>query len=121
MFEKATRMKLRFKVGNGNATVEDLWDLSLTALDGVAKELYKEVKDEEISFIKKTRKKVVPSLKLDIVKHIIEVRLGEEKKAEEAAIARDKKQQILAILEEKENDSLKSASTKDLKKMLKDL
>lgn len=33
MYKQASKMKLRFATSKGNLSVEDLWDLSLPALD----------------------------------------------------------------------------------------
>ena len=83
MFEKAARLKLRFDTPRGNLTVEDLWDIPLTgqqiSLDNVAKAVNKGLKaSEEESFVAKpSSKDRVLSLKLDILKHVIRVRLAE--------------------------------------------
>ena len=41
MFEKASRLKLRFKTQNGIIAVDDLWDLTLDSLNTLAKALNK--------------------------------------------------------------------------------
>lgn len=37
MFDKVTRLKLRFESNKGLLSVEQVWDLSLTALNEMAK------------------------------------------------------------------------------------
>lgn len=78
IFEKASRIKLVIKASNGVLKVEDLWDLSLEALDAIAKSLNKQIKDgTEESYIKaKTETNTLLQLRFDIVKHIIDVKLA---------------------------------------------
>ena len=126
MFEKATRLKLRFPSQKGFLTVEDLWDLPLTgkvSLDNIAKQLNKEIKDssEESFVIKKTEKNSILELKFELVKYIIKVKLSEIETAEKAKVLKEKKQKIMELIQEKENESLKSKSLEDLQKMLDDL
>ena len=52
MFEKATRLKLRFETVRGYVTTEDLWDIPLSAVNGfcldtIAKNLNKKLKELE--------------------------------------------------------------------------
>jgi len=126
MFEKATRLKLRFPSQKGFLTVEDLWDLPLTgkvSLDNIAKQLNKEIKEssEESFVIKKTEKNNILELKFELVKYIIKVKLSEIETAEKAKVLKEKKQKIMELIQEKENESLKSKSLEDLQKMLDDL
>lgn len=130
MFERASRLKLRFDTPVGSLSVEDIWDLPLLAtskqracLDDLAKALSRELKnDDPESFV---LKRTVPNkeliLKFEIVKHIIGVRLHEKEISENAQKTREKKRQILAILADKEVESLKSSSTDELKKLLESL
>jgi hypothetical protein len=122
MFEKASKMKLRFATSRGNITTEDLWDLPLPSLDTLAQQCQKEAKDDTTSFIKKVQPtNTVAKLRFEVVKRVIDVRLAEIEAADNAAIVKGKKQQILAIMADKESESLKGASMEDLQKMLEDL
>lgn len=131
MFEKATRLKVRFNTPKGLLTVEDLWDLPLTdgpdkypsctCLDNIAKGLRRKLRDvEDESFVKKTVKDDGTQLQFDIVKHVIEVRLAESDKAKKARENREKRQKILAAIADKEDQGLKDASIDDLKKLLEE-
>jgi hypothetical protein len=122
MFDKATRLKLRFTTSKGEATVEDLWDLPLSSerghpnLDTIAINLNKQLKDaDEVSFVLPSKSKdEITRLKFDVVRHIIEVRLGENAaKAKERENA-EKKEKILAILADKQDESLKTKSVEEL-------
>src|SRR5574343_586647 len=120
IFEKASRMKLRFETNRGSFTVEDLWDLRLTStngspnLDQIAVDLSKSVNEStQISFVNSTVKtNEVERLKFEIVKHIIDTRLAESrKKAEEAAAQAAKKatkDRIVEILEQRKTEELSS-------------
>lgn len=133
MFEKASRLKLRFDSPLGPLTVEDVWELPLlpgrgkikakACLDDMAKMLHRELKsDDSESFVLKTnRPNEVLKLKFDIVKHIIDVRLQEEEAVKNAQAAKEKKARIMEIIAEKEDESLKGKSLEDLRGLLDSL
>jgi hypothetical protein len=125
MFEKASRLKLRFDSPQGQVSVEDLWDLPLTSntnranLDDTARKLSKQVKESETeSFVIKPAKvNETTLLKFDIVKHIIEVRLAENEVAATARANKERKQQILSIIANKQNEQLAASSIEDLQRL----
>lgn len=124
MFEKSSRLKLRFDTARGQLSVEDLWDLPLTSaagkvnLDDIARTLFKTIRDEgDVSFVKPAAKDSTLQVKFDIVKHIIDVRVAERDAETSAAINKEKKQQILALIAQKENEQLAGQSLDDLKKL----
>ena len=127
MFEKASKLKLRFSTPVGSITVEDLWDVQLTgnpfSLDSIARNVNKQLKlSEEESFVeKKTKINNTLELKLDIVKHIIAVKLANAEKAEKSAETKAKKQRVLAILSEKQDDALKGKTEAELEALLDSL
>lgn len=129
MFEKASRMKIRFASPQGMLNVEDLWDLPLTSeksgranLNDIAKELYKQIDDGEISFVSKpTAENSRARLAFEIVKHVIDVRLAEnEAKLNERRKA-ENKQKIAEIIAEREFEDLRSKPVEELKKMLEEM
>jgi hypothetical protein len=130
MFEKATKMKLRFDSPLGRLTTEDLWDLPLLApkkgaanLDDLAKGFARELRDNNVeSFVlKRESPSEEVQLKFEIVKHIIKVRLAEQEAAENIVKARRKKDQILAIIAEKETEDLKGKGVDELRALLDEL
>jgi len=128
MFEQATRLKLRFALPGLNISTEDLWDLPLTSprgvsLDDLAKSINREVKahDEESFVVKSSPADNGLTLKLDIVKRVIEFRLDAIEASNIAAENKAKREKIVDILCDKEHDSLKRKSQSDLRKMLDDL
>ena len=129
MFEKASRLKLRFSTALGNATIEDLWDMPLisrkagASLDDLAKSLNRSIKDgEEESFVtQKSAANTVLSLKFDIVKHVIKVKLEEAEASEKATEIKAKKEKILSIIADKEDEALKGKSATELKELLSGL
>lgn len=130
IFEKATRMAVRFTSTKGNLTVEDLWSLPLTArsgqldLDTVAKEVNRQLKDvTEESFVATVSnpQKSGLELKLELVKHIIAVKLEEENARKESAAKAVRKNQILEILAKKQDAKMAEMSEADLLKELASL
>lgn len=125
MFEIATRLKLRFESNKGLLTIEDLWDLPLTSqtgksnLDDIAKGIHKQLKNnDDFSFVtpKETNNSSI-QLQMDIVKHIINVRISERDNAALEAERKAKKQKILEAISKKQDDALSGASLEELQKM----
>ncbi len=128
MFEAATKRKLRFNTVRGSVSTEDLWDMSLDnsndgfTLDAIAKAVNEDlIASGTKSFVRETGKDLVLELKMDILKHIIAVKLNEEKDAVIALENAARKELLMDTLAEKEIDELKEKSTKELKKELKRL
>jgi hypothetical protein len=128
MFEKASRLKLRFETTKGQLTVEDLWQLPLTSasgpnLDDIAVALDKKLKDTtNVSFVhKKLKSDQTTQLKFDIVRHIIDVRLFEQEQSDKAKDIADQKQKILRLMSEKQDEALKGSSIEELQRMLDEL
>jgi hypothetical protein len=134
MFVYASRIKLRFNSPRGLLTVEDLWDLPLQStsgkanLDDIAKALFKKLQETEVSFVKPEgtaaddKSEVLRTqVALDIVKHIIAVKIAERDEAAAATRNRQRKQHILGIIAQKENEALLGSSLDDLRKMLDEI
>ncbi len=125
LFEKASRKKLRFPSTKGELSVEQLWDLPLTSnngfdLDTIAKAVNKTVKETaEESFVKPVvSANVLPALRLEVVKRIIEVKLEEADKATKAAAKRQERQQLLEALAHSKQNELAGLSPEEIQKRL---
>ena len=118
IFEQAARMKVRFN-HKGVCSVEDLWDMPLSALDAIFKALNQEAKaqSEESLLAEKTVTSTELDLKLAIVKHVVKTRLEEKAAYEQAKANADRKNTILGIIAEKQNENLKNMSIDELKKL----
>lgn len=119
MFEVAVRSKMRFPY-KGQISVEDLWDLDVNALDGVFKTLNGKVKVSQEESLLQTRSKEGEELMLqiEIVKHIVSVKLAEAEARKNAEANRAKRQQILGILADKQESDLKNKTPEELQAML---
>ena len=122
IFEYATRNKIRFSF-RGLISVEDLWDLSLTNLDSIYKELNKQSKQsEEESLLNiKTQEDELLNMQIEIVKHIVSVKLAEKEAREKASVKKAQKQKIMSIIAAKQDEALQNSSIDDLQKMLDEL
>ena len=129
LFELATRNVYRFESSKGNLSTEDLWQLPLTSrgnntsLDDVAKNIYAQLKaSEEISFVvKQPTANTTLQNKLDIVKHIIQVKMTEAETAKVKADKAAEKAKLLDILARKQEQSLEQASEEELLAKLAEL
>lgn len=122
VFEYATRNKVRFPY-KGLISVEDLWDLSVTELDKIYKTLNTQVKQTQEESLLETKTEVDELLEnqIEIVKHIVAVKLREQKAKEREADKAAQRQKIMAIIAKKQDESLENASIDDLQMMLNSL
>jgi hypothetical protein len=123
IFEHASRVKLRFSSIVGELTTEQLWDLPLTNkggranLDAIARAVHAELKGlEEVSFVecKPDPRKDELELELEILKHVIAVKLAEREAADQAATKAQRRAKLLDALASKENDELVGMSKDDI-------
>lgn len=122
IFEYATRNKVRFFY-NGRLSVEDLWDLSVEDLDKIYKTLNAQIKQSQEESLLLTRSEVDEKLdiQIEIIKHIVTVKLQEQAAREKEADKREQRQKIMSIIAKKQDESLENASIEDLNKMLAEL
>ena len=124
IFEQAAKLKLRVESDRGLLTVEQLWDISLTDLDTLARGINMALKSYgEESFIhtKTSTKEVQLKLQLDLLKHIIGAKLEARELAEKREQNSAKRKTLLQALESKENEELNSMSKEDILKQLEEL
>lgn len=122
LFELATRCKYRFPY-RGLVAVEDLWDLRTTELDTIFKTLNTEAKkaSEESLLELKTKEDEELSDKIAIIRHIVSVKLEEQKIRENEKTNKEKKQKLLAIKAKREEAALENISDEQLNKMINEL
>ena len=122
MFELAVKNKMRFPY-KGMISVEDLWDMSVEALDTVYKTLNSQIKQtkEESLLDRKTKEDEVLALKIEIVKYIVATKLDEAERRKNAKEKREKKEKLMAILAEKQEQDLYGKSMDEIQKMLAEL
>ena len=127
MFEKAVRLKLRFGSPQGNLMAEDLWDLPLTStratvanLNSIAKDISRKLKAEgEEDFVDpKTSANEILQLQLDIVKHVIQVKQGENEFARVAAARKEQKARITELIARKQDQQLEGKTLEELQEMV---
>lgn len=128
MFEQASRQAVRFDSPKGQLTTEDLWSLPLTSqtgkanLDDIARELYRQLTTESVSFVNEpSAPNALLQLKLDIVKHIINVRKNEAEAERTRKANADRRQQILQIINERETDDLRNKDLDELRKLVSNM
>ena len=119
MFELAAREKFRFPY-KGSIATEDLFDLSLTALDAIFKELNAKKKqaNEESLLETKSREDQILDVKIDIIKYVVAVKKQENADRLAAREKRERNQRIMEIIAEKEDAALQNLSIDELKSML---
>jgi len=122
MFETATKKKFRFPY-KGMISTEDLWDLKVEELDSIFKSLNsqkKKVNEESLLSVKTDEDKEL-NMKIDIVKHIVSVKLAEVEERIKAREKKEEKQKLLTIIEAKKNEKLENMSIEELTAMLEKL
>jgi hypothetical protein len=127
IFENATRSKFRFESQKGSLSTEQLWDLPLTgacSLDAVGRQINRFIKDSEgESLVTQGEDPAVriAKLRLEVVKHIIAVKLNEKN---QAAAAMDRRTHRMRLLDEKAkraDDRIGKMTDEDLDRQLAEL
>jgi hypothetical protein len=126
MFEKASRTKLRFPSNRGDLAVEQLWDLPLTSktgfdLDTIAREVNQSLKaatEDSFVTVRVNPQKTRFELSLDILKHIIQVKLVEADDVLKASARKAEKNRLIEILDQKKDQDLLGLSTEELQKKI---
>lgn len=129
IFEQATRKAIRFPSAKGEITTEQLWDLPLQSrsgfdLDTIARTINRELKSMvEESFVSATPNPaaVCLELKLEILKHIIGVKIQEADEARTRAARAEEKQKLLKILGDKQDAALQALTQEEIAERIKAL
>lgn len=127
MFEAASRQKLRFDTPAGKLAVEDLWDLPLRSaskvnLDALAIDLNRQLKATEESFVSAPSvANAALTLRFEIVKHVIAVRVAENSAKLENDAKETKRRQIAEVIESKKAGALQDMSLEELEALHKSL
>lgn len=122
MFAMATKMKYRFPF-RGMISVEDLWDLPMSQLDIVFKNLNKDIKQSQEESLMSTPNAEDTELftKIEIVKFIFDVKRMEAEARKAAAANAEKRQRILEVLAQKQDTALQNMSEEELLKALEEI
>lgn len=126
IFEQASINKTRFASTKGDLTTEQLWDLPLTSksgfdLDTLAKSVNAELKaTAEESFVATSTNpaKAVLEHKLEILKHIIAVKLAQNEAHRMAAQRATERRKLLDILGQKEDQALAALTPEEIRERL---
>ena len=133
VFETATRKKYRFQSVKGDITTEQLWDVPLSSNDsfdlenigqtilaglslGTTNSLVKINPDP-----KKAAKLAELEGKLEVVKHVIAVKVAELEAAKKKAADRAERNKLLDALARKEDAELEGMSQDQIRKRLAEL
>lgn len=122
IFEIASRNKYRFNY-KGSITTEDLWDLPVTALDSIFKELKAKEKQasEESLLDTRTKEDVETEVKIAIIRHIVRAKQLEQENRKSAKVRAEQKKKIADALAAKRDRALYEKSEEELLAMLAEI
>lgn len=127
IFEQASRLKLRFATTRGELATEDLWSLPLTSdsrvnLDALARAVNRQIRErnaDDESFVAPVRKASdTLDLQLNILKHVISVRLAENQAKTARAARTEERAALQALLTKKQGEALDALSEDEVKARL---
>ena len=119
MYKEASKLKLRFQTTKGSLSVEQLWEVSMTAIATIVRNLKKELKkdnDDDLSFLDEGPSTVdkVAQLRFDVAKDVYLTKRAEKDAADVAAETKAHNQKILELIKEKQEDQLKGKSIAEI-------
>lgn len=120
LFEKASRLKLRFNTSKGSITTEQLWDLSLEDLDLMYVQLEKLVPNASLTgLIKKRSNKQAKELelKIELIAHVFNTRQQEVTESQERVAVIERNKKIDDLIAKKKDQSLENLSIEELEKL----
>lgn len=129
IFEFDSRHNLAYPSTRGDLTSSQLWSMPLQHssgfdLDNVARAVNAELKAQtEESFVQTTKRaaQTVLEVKLEVVKHIIAVKLEEAANALTAAQRAAERDKLVGVLAAKQEDALKNLSPEELQARIAEL
>lgn len=123
LFKEATKQHLRFNLGNGDVTTEDLWEFPLTRLDAAYSQVHQELEQsKQVSLLSpKTTNNKLLELKLEIIKAVVEAKLADKEAKETKALRAAQAAVIREKLAAKQGEALDSLSVEELEKQLAEL
>lgn len=124
IYKKALQENLRFETTKGLLTVEQLFDLSMTALGRVVRNLNKQRRkdnDDELSFLDETSTSdPTLELKFEIVKDIYQTKKQEREDLKNARSKKEHNDKILSLIAKKKEQDLENLPIEELEKQLLD-
>lgn len=119
IFKQASKERLRFETTKGSLSVEQLWDLNLTPLASIVKNLKKQLKkdnDDELSFLDEKATPVDKTLELsfEVVKAIYLDKKEERNAEQNEAAKRVHNAKIDALIAQKKDESLSNKTVEEL-------
>lgn len=125
LFERASRKNLTVTTSKGTIGINDLWDLPLTSqkhlnLDDIARAYNERVNKASVSFVETSPAQGTEDDRLvfEIVKHVIAVKIADNKAQAEARVKAQQKQRILEIMAQKQDEALAGKSIEELEQLL---
>lgn len=116
MFEKATRMALRFETPKGLLTTEDLWRLNLADLNQLAKALNRKIRESEEEDFLAEGNSANQRLHLEfkVVLHILNTKKAERDRRASAAEKKQEKDRLLEVLQRKQQAALEDLTEEEI-------
>jgi hypothetical protein len=123
MFILATRKKFRFESTKGSLTVEDVFDLNLTALDKIAVALDDKIQQlGRKTFIdKRPASSTDLETQLEIIKYVIETKQKEDEERKLKQVKAEQKEFLKTLREKKQLAQLEGMSLEEIEKQLASL
>ena len=130
MYKKATRLKLRFNVGNGPLTVDQLWDINMNSLKKVVEVTHKQLKelsqandDDDLAFLEsetpiENKELDLAKLRFEIAKDVYVTRRDERTAASEDAKTAAEIQHLEEVLARRKEQELENLSSEELEKKI---
>ena len=120
---EAVRKKLRFETPQGSMTLEDLWDLPLTAtgnkvsIDTIATAIAN-AEEKVISVVQARKTNPDATLRRQIINEIIGIKQAEINEKNNASAKQAEIQQLKEILEQKQAEELKGLDKAEIERRL---